>query len=203
MLQRPDPRLILASASASRQALLRAAGLMFAIQPTHIDEAEVKRTARADGASAEEAALLLAELKARRAALRDPEALVIGADQILVCGDDWFDKPADVPAASTQLRTLRGRTHALATAVACQRGGECLWHHLARPQLTMRRFSDAFLDAYLTAEGDDVTTTVGAYRLEGRGIHLFERIEGEHAAILGLPLLELLGFLRQHGLLVV
>ncbi len=123
MLQRPVPRLILASASASRQAVLRAAGLIFAIQPADVDEAEVKRTARADGAGAEEAALTLAELKARRAASRDPEALVIGADQILVCGDEWFDKPADVPAAAVQLRALRGRTHALATAVVCQRGG--------------------------------------------------------------------------------
>jgi septum formation protein len=202
MLQRPDPRLILASASASRQAVLRAAGLEFAIQPAHIDEAEVKRTARADRAGAEDAALLLAELKARRAAARDPEALVIGADQILVCGGEWFDKPADVLAAAVQLRALRGRTHALATAVVCQRGGQRQWHHVALPRLTMRPFSDAFLDAYLAAEGAEVTTTVGAYRLEGRGAHLFERIEGEHAAILGLPLLALLGFLRQHGVLV-
>jgi septum formation protein len=203
MLQRPVPRLILASASASRQAVLRATGLKFAIQPADIDEAEVKRTARADGASVEEAALLLAELKARRVALHDPEAMVIGADQILVCGDEWFDKPVDVPAASVQLRTLRGCTHRLATAVVCLQEGQRLWHHVARPHLTMRRFSDAFLDAYLAAEGIEVTTTVGAYRLEGRGIHLFERIEGEHTAILGLPLLELLGFLRQHGVLEV
>jgi septum formation protein len=202
MLQHSDPRLILASASASRQAVLRAAGLEFAIQPAHIDEAEVRQTARADGAGAEDAALLLAELKARRAAAHDPEALVIGADQILVCGEEWFDKPADVPAAAIQLRALRGRTHALATAVVCQRGGQRLWHHVVLPRLTMRPFSDAFLDAYLAAEGGGVTTTVGAYRLEGRGAHLFERIDGEHAAILGLPLLALLGFLRQHGVLV-
>ncbi len=202
MLQRPTPRLILASASASRRAVLQAAGLTFTIQPAHIDEADVKRTAKADGASAEAAALLLAELKARRVALRDPEALVIGADQILVCGDEWFDKPGDSAAAAAQLRALRGRTHALATAVLCQQDGQRVWHHVANPRLTMRRFSDAFLDAYLAAEGDEVTTTVGAYRLEGRGVHLFERVEGEHAAILGLPLLELLGFLRQRGVLM-
>jgi septum formation protein len=202
MLQQPDPRLVLASASAPRQGLLRAAGLRFAILPADLDEAQARQSARADGASAEEAALLLAALKARRAALQDPDALVIGADQILVCGDEWFDKPADMPAAAVQLRTLCGRTHVLATAVVCQRGGEHLWRHVAQPRLTMRRFSDAFLDAYLAAEGSEVTTTVGAYRLEGRGVHLFERIEGDHTAILGLPLVELLGFLRRYGVLV-
>jgi septum formation protein len=202
MLQRAEPRLVLASASASRQAVLRAAGLDFAIRTARIDEAEVKRSARAAGASAEQAALTLAELKAQRIALHDPDALVIGADQILVAGNDWFDKPVDGPAAADQLRALRGRAHVLATAVVCQRGDRRLWHHVALPRLTMRRFGDAFLHAYLAAEGDDVTTTVGAYRLEGRGVHLFERVEGEHAAILGLPLLALLGFLRQHGVLV-
>ena len=179
----------------------QAAGVAFAIQPAQVDEAEAKRVARMDGASAEEAALLLAGLKASQIALSEPDALVIGADQILVCDDEWFDKPIDVTTAAEQLRTLRGRTHALATAVLCQRGGERLWHHVARPRLTMRPFSDAFLAAYLAAEGSAVTTTVGAYRLEGRGIHLFERIEGEHSAILGLPLLELLGFLRRHSVL--
>jgi septum formation protein len=201
MLQRPAPRLILASASASRQAVLRAAGLTFAIQPAHIDEAEVKRAARGDGASAEQAALLLAELKARRVASDEPGALVIGADQILVCDDQWFDKPADGPAAAVQLRALRGRAHALATAVVCVRDGQRVWQHVAQPCLTMRSFSDPFLDDYLTAEGDAVTTTVGAYRLEGYGVHLFERIEGEHSTVLGLPLLELLGFLRHYGVL--
>ncbi|HXA24270.1 MAG TPA: Maf family protein [Acetobacteraceae bacterium] len=201
MLQRPNPRLVLASASASRRAVLQAAGVAFAIRPAQIDEAEAKRTARMDGASAEEAVLLLAGMKASQIALSEPDALVIGADQILVCDDEWFDKPINVTAAADQLRTLRGRTHALATAVLCHRGGQRLWHHVARPRLTMRPFSDAFLAAYLAAGGSDVTTTVGAYRLEGRGIHLFERIEGEQSAILGLPMLELLGFLRRHGVL--
>jgi septum formation protein len=201
MLQRPNPRLVLASASASRRAVLQAAGVAFAIRPAQIDEAEAKRTARMDGASAEEAVLLLAGMKASQIALSEPDALVIGADQILVCDDEWFDKPINVTAAADQLRTLRGRTHALATAVLCHRGGQRLWHHVARPRLTMRPFSDAFLAAYLAAGGSDLTTTVGAYRLEGRGIHLFERIEGEQSAILGLPMLELLGFLRRHGVL--
>jgi septum formation protein len=201
MLQRPAPRLILASQSAARQAVLLAAGLTFAVCPAGIDEAEVKRDARANGASAEDAALTLATLKAQRVAQCDPEALVIGADQILVSGSDWFNKPIDVQAAGEQLRALRGRSHVLATAAVCQHGERRVWDHVATPRLTMRRFSDGFLDAYLAAEGAGATTTVGAYRLEGRGVHLFGRVEGEHAAILGLPLLALLEFLRLYGVL--
>jgi septum formation protein len=202
MLQRPTPRLILASASTSRRALLTAAGLSFAVQPAPIDEAAAKRSARASGATAAEAALLLADLKARHVAQAAPDAMVIGADQILVCDGAWFDKPPDIAAAREQLRTLRGRSHELATAVVCQAGQTRVWHHIAQPHLTMRDASDAFIDAYLQAEGDDVTGTVGAYRLEGRGAHLFIRVEGEHSAVLGLPLLPLLAFLRQHSVLM-
>jgi len=124
---------------------------------------------------------------------------VIGADQLLVYEDRWFDKPTDTAEARGHLQALRGRTHTLVTAVLCQRGEQRLWHHIARPRLTMRSFSDAFLAAYLLAEGLAVTGSVGGYRLEGLGVHLFDRVEGEHAAILGLPLLPLLGFLRQNG----
>lgn len=202
MLQRSAPRLILASASASRRALLTAAGLTFEVRSAEVDEAEVKRSARAEGASAKAVALLLAGMKARHVARGAPDAVVIGADQILLCDDDWFDKPDSVAAAREQLLRLRGRLHVLATAVVCQQGERQVWHHVARPRLTMRRFSDAFLDDYLTAQGEEVTSTVGAYRLEGLGVHLFERVEGEHSAILGLPLLALLDFLRQSGVLV-
>jgi septum formation protein len=201
MLQRPDPRLVLASASESRRALLEAAGLHLTTLPAHIDEAEVKLAARAEGMSALDAALTLADLKAARVARRSPDAVVIGADQILVCDGNWFDKPVDRDAARAQLGALRGKQHVLATAVVCHRGDTQLWHHTTEPRLTMRRVSDAFLEAYLAAEGDALTSTVGAYRLEGRGVHLFERVEGDYAAILGLPLLPLLGFLRQHGVL--
>jgi septum formation protein len=202
MLQRPAPRLILASASVSRRALLAAAGLDFAVLPADIDEAEVKRGARAEGMDAQGAALRLAELKARCVAEDDPDALVIGADQILVCDGAWFDKPVDVAAAREQLRALRGRWHVLATAVVCQQGWRRVWHHVAVPRLAMRDFSEEFLDRYLAGEGADVTSTVGCYRLEGRGVHLFTRIEGEHAAVLGLPLLPLLAFLREQGVVL-
>jgi septum formation protein len=200
-LPQSGPPLILASASSTRRMLLESAGLTFTVKPGHVDEAEIKRSARAEGASAEETALLLAELKAMRVARSNPDALVIGSDQLLVCDDEWFDKPQDRDDARTQLQALRGRTHVLETAVVCQRGDTRIWHHIARPRLTMRPFSDAFLEAYLDAEGPAVTQTVGGYRLEGLGTHLFDRVEGEHASVLGLPLLPLLGFLRQHGVL--
>lgn len=202
MIQELAPPIILASGSVARRKLLEAAGLSFTTRPAAMDEAEIKRGARAQGASAEETATLLAALKAERIAAREPDALVIGADQILVCEGAWFDKPDTIDAAREQLRGLRGKPHGLATAVVCYYGGQRLWQHLARPRLFMRAFSDVFLDAYLAAEGEAVTSSVGAYRLEGLGIHLFDRIEGEHAAILGLPLLPLLGFLRGYGVLL-
>jgi nucleoside triphosphate pyrophosphatase len=202
MLQRQSPRLVLASASASRRALLAAAGLKFEMWPANIDEASVKRQTRSQGVSAEQTALRLANLKAAAIALQQPEAMVIGADQILVCDGVWFDKPADAAAAVEQLRALRGRTHVLATAVACRRGAAHQWETVVSPRLTMRDFSDQFLIDYLAFEADAVMTTVGAYRLEGRGVHLFSAVEGDHSAVLGLPLLPLLSFLRDDGLLV-
>lgn len=200
-LQAGTPRLVLASASASRRAVLEAAGLRFVVRPADVDETALKQKARADGLEAGDAALLLADAKAQRVAQRDPDALVIGCDQLLVCDGVWFDKPADRDEARAHLRALRGRTHTLVTAVLCRRGGKRLWHTLARPRLTMRDFSDAFLETYLSLEGSFLTTTVGAYRLEGPGVHLFATVEGEHAAILGLPLLDLLDFLRRYGVL--
>ncbi len=198
-MQAGAPPLVLASQSAARSALLQAAGLRFEARPARVDEAAVKQACRAEGADAAETALTLAALKAQR--IRDPHALVIGADQILVCGDAWFDKPDGLDGARAQLRALRGRSHRLATAVACLRGGREVWRHVAEPRLRMRAFSDAFLEDYLAAEGDAVLSCVGAYRLEGLGVHLFDAVQGEHAAVLGLPLLPLLGFLRQHGVL--
>jgi septum formation protein len=200
-LQAAAPPVILASGSASRKTLLEGAGVRFAVRVAHVDEAEVKRSAQAGGATAEEIALLLADLKAARIARLEPEALVIGCDQLLVCGDRWLDKPVTVAEARDHLTFLRGRTHTLVTAVLCRRGEHRIWHHIARPKLTMRAFSDTFLDGYLAAEGGALTTTVGAYRLEGLGVNLFDSVQGEHAAVLGLPLLPLLAFLRQHGIL--
>jgi len=196
-----QPRLILASQSAVRLALLRRAGLTVEAHPAHIDEAETKASSLAEGAGASDTALLLAALKAARIARREPEALVVAADQILVCEGRWFDKPDGLATAREQLLALRGRTHRLVTAVLCQAGDTVLWRHVDEPRLTMRVFSEPFLDAYLAAESEAVTNSVGAYRLEGFGAQLFDRIEGDYFSVLGLPLLPLLGFLRQRGVL--
>lgn len=200
-IQAALPRLVLASASPARAMLLAGAGLRFEAKPAHVDEAAVKAAAQADGMAAPDAALLLAGMKAAR--IRDDAALVVGADQILVCEGRWFDKPRDLAEARRHLLALRGRRHTLETAVVCRRGGQEIWRHVARPRLAMRAFSDAFLEAYCAAEGDALLGSVGAYRLEGLGLHLFDAVEGEHDAVLGLPLLPLIGFLRQHGVLMV
>jgi septum formation protein len=206
MLQAAGPGLVLASSSATRRALLARAGLAFEAMPAAVDEAALKESAQAEAIPPEDAAMMLAEAKAERVARRRPEALVLGCDQLLVCrmadgGDRWFDKPPDLAAARAQLLALRGRTHRLVTATVAWRGGERVWQDLSVPRLAMREFSDSFLDAYLATEGEAVCASVGGYRLEGLGIHLFNRVEGEHSAILGLPLLPLLRFLRGHGVL--
>ncbi|MCR0985804.1 Maf family protein [Roseomonas populi] len=201
-IQSDDPPLILASASSARRAVMEAAGLRFEAVAAAVDEASIKESARAEDFSPEDTALMLAEAKARRVAAQRPEALVIGSDQMLVLEERWFDKPESAAAARGHLEALRGKAHRLVTAVVCWRGGQRIWGHVAQPRLVMRPVSDAFIDAYLAIEGGLVTESVGAYRLEGPGIQLFDRVEGEHAAILGLPMLPLLGFLRQHGVLL-
>lgn len=204
-LQQRHPPIILASTSSSRLALVQAAGLSVIVRKPSVDEDLLKREARAEGLQAADAALMLAERKAQSVWDQpgiDPDALIIGADQLLVCDGHWHDKPIDLGAARTQLQALSGRTHVLHTAVVCCRRGEIVWRHVAAPALSMRRLTDAFLDTYLSIEAEHVLYCVGAYRLEGPGIHLFDTVEGEHAAILGLPLLALLAFLRWQDVLI-
>jgi len=196
-------RLILASQSLSRRALLEGAGLDFETMPAAVDESAIKESARAEGVSAADTAILLADAKAARIARRHPEATIIGADQLLVCEGEWFDKPEDLAAARSHLHKLRNRAHELVTAVVVWRNGQRAWHHLATPRLAMRDFSEAFLNEYLAREGGFVTQSVGAYRLEGMGIQLMRDIRGEHTAILGLPLLPLLAYLRDSGVVRV
>lgn len=196
MAAKPEP-VILASASVARAALLRAAGVVFAVRPAEIDEAVLKREARLAGVSAIDCAADLAAAKARTVSTTFPDALVIGADQLLEIDTEWLDKPGDTGEVRAQLRRLRGMTHRLATAVCAARSGRVLWRAASTPELTMRLFSDAFLEAYIVAEGEALLGSVGAYRLEGRGVQLFSRISGDYFAVLGLPLIELLGFLRE------
>jgi septum formation protein len=192
--------LYLASASAARVELLRRAGVAFTQEPAAIDEAEIRSALRGEGATAAQAAESLAELKARKVSEHRPAALVVGADQILECGGAWFDKPADRDHALAQLRALRGRSHLLISSTCVVRDAEPVWHQTETAELVMRPFTDAFLDAYLDAVGDTALQSVGAYQLEGLGAQLFSRVRGDYFTILGLPLLPLLEFLRQHGL---
>jgi len=191
--------IVLASGSVARRQLLERAGLDFVVECVPVDEAAVKRGIAAETTDPAVAANALAELKALRVGPRHPGALVIGADQMLDCQGDWFDKPEDEPAARRQLMALAGRTHRLTSAVAVVKDGRVLWRHTEAAHLTMRSFSESFLDDYLAACGPAVLGAVGAYHLEGLGAQLFTAIEGDYFTILGLPLLPLLGFLRDHG----
>jgi len=195
-------RVILASASPTRARLLKAAGVAFAVEPAAIDEGPIKHEMRLAGRPAIECARALARAKAATISARHPDTLVIGADQLLAAGDDWHDKPNTIAEARLQLQRLRGRAHVLATAVCVLCDGECLWQTASQPELTMREFSGAFLDDYIAAEGEDILGSVGAYRLENRGIQLFSRMTGDHFTVLGLPLFELLEFLRSRGALL-
>ena len=195
-----DRHLVLASAAAVRATMLRAAGLSFSVQPARVDEGAVKEAMRAEDPGGRETARALAALKAQRVSAGAPGAFIIGADQLLVCGDEWFDKPVDVADARGQLQRLRGRRHTLVTAVSVVRDGAEIWGDLACPVLTMRPFSDAFLERYLERAGDNILACVGGYEAEGLGAQLLAEIEGDWFAVLGLPLLPLLAFLREHGL---
>ena len=187
---------VLASASESRAQILRGAGIDFAIDPAAIDESAIKSKLQGSGASADAVASALADAKALAVTQRHPGARVIGADQMLECGGTWFDKPSDMAEARRHLQTLRGRDHRLITAACVAVDEEIAWRGVSHAQLTMRAFSDRFLDAYLADTGQSVLGSVGAYRIEETGIQLFSCIDGDHFTILGLPLLALLDFLR-------
>jgi septum formation protein len=197
----PYPDIILASASQSRRKLLQAAGITFRAMAAGVDEAAIKRDHGPSKARCGDLAAQLAIHKALAVAQRHPDALVIGADQILVFEGEAFDKPDSVETARRQLLKLRGGTHSLETAVACARGSDVLWSHVEAPHLTMRAFSSEFLEAYLAAEGQAATETVGGYKVEGRGVQLFEKMTGDYFAVLGLPLFPLLAFLRAQGVI--
>jgi len=188
--------LVLASRSAGRRALLEAAGVPVEVRPANIDERSMVSTAPAALAA------LLARQKALAVAGLHPARLVLGADQTLALDGKLFTKPADCAAARAQLRALSGRTHELHSAIAFVRDAAVLCEHVGTARLTMRSFSDRFLDAYLEAVGNAATASVGAYHFEGPGIQLFERVEGDYFTILGLPLLAALDVLRRYGYLM-
>jgi septum formation protein len=193
-----DP-LVLASRSEVRKNLLVAAGIAVEVCPADLDERKVEAGAPAADAAA--AATLLARAKARAVAQARPGRFVLGADQTLALGGERFSKPPDAAAARAQLRALAGKTHELHSAVAIVRDGEMPFAHVGVARLSMRPLSSEFIDRYVAAAGSAATASVGGYQLEGLGIHLFDRIEGDYFTVLGLPLLPVLDFLRRQGLL--
>ena len=200
-LWRGKEPLVLASQSKARQILLANAGIAFESDPADIDERAIQESS---GLSAPgEVASLLAREKARAVSARRPGQYVIGADQTLALEKRIFNKPAGRAQAAEQLRALSGQRHELHAAVVVVRDGQLLFEHVSVAHMTMRQLDDAGIAAYLTEAGDAVTSSVGAYQLEGLGVHLFERIEGDHFTILGLPLLPLFAFLRSKNLLGV
>lgn len=193
--------LILASASAVRAQLLRAAGLAIDVIPADIDEAAIKADMARQGKAARDVAMALAGEKAQALSARHPKSYVIGADQILCCGDKLYDKPATLGEAAAHLAALQGRDHTLVSAAVVVLGGAVVWSHMEVPKLTMRPLDEGAIEKYLAAVGKKALESVGAYQLEGLGVQLFERVEGDFFSILGLPLLPLLAFLREAGVM--
>lgn len=191
--------IILASGSEIRAQMLRDAGLEFRVLPARIDEAAIKASLLAENAPPRDVADVLAALKAQRVAGKNPDGLVIGADQVLELDGTIFSKPADLQESKAQLRALAGKTHTLHSAAVIHHGQRPIWRHISRVDLTMRDISEAFLDRYIEQAGPEILHSVGAFQIEAAGIRLFSKINGPYHAILGLPLIEMLNFLHSAG----
>lgn len=194
-------RLILASSSKARHTMLKNAGVECEAIASMIDEEGYKQAMKAEGANAAQAAETLAEMKALRMYRQRPDGIVIAADQMLECNGTWFDKPKDRDNTRAQLLALRGKTHQLVSAAVIYKEGSRIWGTIDTAHLTMRNFTEEWLDDYLDAAGEDIFHCVGGYQLEGIGAQLFTEVRGDYFTVLGLPLLPLIGFLRDHGVL--
>lgn len=194
------PRIILASGSAIRAAILTGARVPFEVMKPDVDESVIKKQALAEGLGLEDLAMRLAEAKCMDVAART-RAIVIGADQIMEFEGRAYDKPASIDEARARFLAIAGAPHTLINAIAVARNGAVIWRHLARPTLHVRPLTDAELDAYFAEAAPDILNSVGAYQIEDAGARLFDRIEGDHFAVLGLALTPLLAFLRREGAL--
>lgn len=193
--------IILASGSVTRAKMLRDAGVSLRIDVSRVDEDAVKRAMLAEGAPPRDIADKLAELKGLRVSSRNGETLVLSADQVLVSGGTLYNRARNAEELATQLRELRGKSHELLSAAVICEGGRPIWRHVGRAQLIMRSFSDTYLEEYIADGGAGLLDTVGGYKLEEKGAQLFSRVQGDYFSVLGLPLLEILGFLRARGVL--
>lgn len=194
-----DQRIVLASGSSARRKMLEAARVPHEVIPARVDEEMIRAAGIEAGASPRDIADTLAEHKAVSVSRKNPGRLVIGADQLLVHKGEILSKPADLEGASAHLRRLRGSPHDLVTAAVIARDGRAMWRHVEVPRLTMRDFSDDYLVDYLERNAPQICQSVGAYMIEGEGVRLMERIEGDYFSILGLPLLPLLRYLTDIG----
>ncbi len=192
-------KIVLASTSEIRRKILIDAGIALSVADSEVDEAEAKKSMGT--ITPRNLAVELAKLKSQKVSRIDPQAMVIGADQVLGIKGSVFNKPTSRAEAERQLLQLRNETHTLFSAVSCAVGGAEIWNHCSEASLTMRNFTDEFLKSYLDANADDCLSSVGAYKLEKAGIQLFEKINGDHFAILGLPMLPLLKFLRERDVI--
>ena len=196
----PNKNLILASKSAARHALLDQAGIAYDCEPAAIDEAAIRDAAQSEGASPDDIAVLLAEMKGERIAAKHSDAMIISSDQLLVCDGVLYGKPKTFEQAHQQIGALSGKRHQLITAVMLFDNGRRIWHYIARPAITFHQLDDNAISDYLRHFGEDAFHSPGSYFLEGSGIHLFADIFGDYYAILGLPMMALLPQLKLHGL---
>ena len=181
--------------------MLKAAGIRFDARPARIDEESIRLSLEKEGASGRDLADLLAELKAAKLSDKFPSHMVLGSDQVLDCGGKIFSKAPDLAALAAQLRELRGKTHRLISAAVIVEAGRPVWRHVSEARLTMRDFSDEFLEDYLSRNGEALLSSVGGYQIEAEGVRLFSQIQGDHFTILGMPLVPLLNYLTVRGVI--